>query len=140
MEFIDADSKVNAFVKINEYYHGFANILYVREDGMLAHYFPDFIVKVRDKIFLVETKAERDLNSVNVKQKRLATLDWIEKVNELTPKDRMNCAWNYVLLGEIAFYGMSEKGATTEEILEYARLTKANIRGTLGDFVGIREY
>jgi len=140
MEFIDADSKVNAFVKINEHYHGFANILYVREDGMLAHYFPDFIVRIKDMIFLVETKAERDLSSVNVKQKRLATIDWIEKVNELNPEDRMNCTWNYVLLGETTFYGMSEKGATTEEILEYARLTKAKIKGTLGDYVGIKEY
>jgi len=140
MEFIDADSKVNAFVKINEHYHGFANILYVREDGMLAHYFPDFIVRIKDMIFLVETKAERDLSSVNVKQKRLATIDWIEKVNELNPEDRMNCTWNYILLGETTFYGMSEKGATTEEILEYARLTKAKIKGTLGDYVGIKEY
>ena len=52
----------------------------------------------------------------------------------------MNCTWNYVLLGETTFYRMSEKGATTEEILEYAKLTKAKIKGTLGDFVGIKEY
>lgn len=140
MEFIDADSKVNAFVKINEHYHEFANVIYIREDGLLAHYFPDFIVRIGDNIFLVETKAERDLNNINVKQKRLATIDWIDKVNELKPEDRMNCAWNYVLLGESTFYGMSEKGATTQEILEYAKLTKAKIKGTLGDFTGIKEY
>ena len=51
-----------------------------------------------------------------------------------------DCTWNYVLLGEKTFYGMSEKGATTEEILEYARLTKAKIKGTLGDYVGVKEY
>jgi type III restriction enzyme len=140
MEFIDADSKVNAFVKINEHYHDFANVIYIREDGLLAHYFPDFIVRIGDKIFLVETKAERDLSNVNVKQKRLATIDWVDKVNELKPEDRMNCTWNYVLLGESTFYGMSEKGATTQEILEYARLTKAKIKGTLGDLIGAKEY
>ena len=140
MEFVDADSKVHAFAKINEHYHDFANVMYIREDGLLAHYFPDFIVRIGDKIFLVETKAERDLNNINVKQKRLATIDWLEKVNELKPEDRMNCIWNYVLLGESTFYGMSEKGATTQEILEYARLTKAKIKGTLGDLIGAKEY
>ena len=140
MEFIDGDSKVNAFVKINEHYHEFANVIYIREDGLLAHYFPDFMVKIGDKIFLVETKAERDMNNINVKQKRLATIDWIDKVNELKPEDRMSCTWNYVLLGESTFYGMSEKGATTQEILEYARLTKAKIKGTLGDYTGIKDY
>lgn len=140
IEFIDRDSKINSFIKINEYYYEFANVIYIREDGLLAHYFPDFIVKIGDNIFLVETKAERDLNNINVKQKRLATIDWIDKVNELKPEDRMNCSWSYVLLGENTFYGMSEKGATTQEILEYAKLTKAKIKGTLGDFLGIKEY
>ena len=86
------------------------------------------MVKIGDKIYIVETKAERDLNNINVKQKRLATIDWIDKVNELQPENRMNCTWNYVLLGESTFYGMSEKGATTQEILEYARLTKRIIK------------
>ena len=133
-------NSINAFVKINEHYHDFANIMYIRDDGLLAHYFPDFIVRIGEKIYLVETKAEKDLNNVNVKQKRLATIDWVNKVNELKPEDRMNCIWNYVLLGESTFYGMSEKGATTQEILEYAKLTKAKIKGTLGDILGVKEY
>lgn len=140
IEFIDADSKVKAFVKINEHYHDFANVIYIRDDGLLSHYFPDFIVKIRDKIYLVETKAERDLNNINVKQKRLATIDWVSKVNELKSEDRMGCTWSYVLLGERTFYGMSAKGATTEEILEYAKLTKAKVKGTLSDYSGVKEY
>ncbi|MBU3957707.1 MAG: restriction endonuclease subunit R, partial [Nanoarchaeota archaeon] len=140
IEFIDSDSKLKAFIKINEHYHDFASIMYIREDGLLAHYYPDFIVRIGNKIYLVETKAEKDLSSVNVKQKRLATIDWIDKVNELKPEDRMGCVWSYVLLGENTFYGMSKKGATTQEILEYAKLTKAKIKGTLGDFLGVKEY
>jgi len=35
---------------------------------------------------------------------------------------------------------MSQKQASTEEILEYAKLTKAKIKGTLSDFVGLKEY
>ena len=140
IEFIDSDSKVKCFMKINEYYHEFANLMYLRDDGMLSNYYPDFIVKIEDRIYLVETKAEKDLKDVTVKQKRLGAIDWIYKINDLKPEDRMNCRWNYVLLGETTFYGMSERGAETREILEYAILTKAKVKGTLGDYMGIKEY
>jgi type III restriction enzyme len=140
IEFIDSDSKVNAFMKINEHYHDFATVIYIREDGLLAYYHPDFMVKINDKIFIVETKAEKDLENQNVQSKRLATVDWIEKVNEMDSEDRMNCVWTYVLLGEKTFYGMSEKGADTEEILNYATKTKAMLKGTLGDYVGMKDY
>ena len=84
---------------------------------------------------------DRDLNEQNVKSKKLATIDWIDKINELKPDERMNCTWSYVLLGENTFYGMSEKGAETEDILEYAKLSKAKIKGTLGDYVeDIKDY
>jgi type III restriction enzyme len=135
IEFIDSDSKVKAFVKINEHYCDFANILYIREDGMLAHYFPDFMVRIGSNLYIVETKAERDLNNVNVKQKRLATIDWIDKVNELQPQDRMGCTWHYVLLGERTFYDFSSKGATTEEILKYALMTREKAEGKLTGFM-----
>jgi type III restriction enzyme len=140
IEFIDSDSKVNSFMKINEHYYDFANVMYIREDGLLAHYFPDFIVKIENNIYLVETKAEKDVNNINVQQKRLATIDWVNKINELKPEDNMNSTWSYVLLGEKTFYSMSEKGATTKEILDYAKLTKAKIKGTLGDFLGTKDY
>ena len=120
IEFIDADSKVKAFVKINEYYNDFANIIYIRDDGLLAHYYPDFMIKACDQVYLVETKAERDMSNQNVKNKRLAAIDWVDKVNELNPEERMNCNWSYVLLSQNTFEQMKKQGATTCEILEYA--------------------
>ena len=57
IEFVDRDTKVERFTKISEYAHNFANILYIREDGLLAHYFPDFMVKIGKAIYIVETKA-----------------------------------------------------------------------------------
>ena len=140
IEFIDADSKVNAFVKINEYYNDFANVIYIREDGLLAHYYPDFIIRVSDQIYIVETKSDRDISNKNVQNKRLAALDWIEKVNEVPKEERMNCIWSYVLLSQSTFEQMKKQGANTCEILEYAKLTKAKVRGTLGDFTGLKEY
>ena len=49
IEFIDSDSKVNSFVKINEHIHDFSNVIYIRDDGLLAHYYPDLIVKIGSK-------------------------------------------------------------------------------------------
>ena len=140
IEFIDADSKVKAFVKINEYYNDFANIIYIRDDGLLAHYYPDFMIKACDQIYLVETKSERDMSNKNVQNKRLAAIVWVDKVNELEPKERMNCNWSYVLLSQNIFAQMKKQGATTCEILKYAKLTKAKLRGTLGDYTGFKDY
>lgn len=140
IEFTDSDSQVNAFMKIHEHYHDFAKIIYIRDDGMLAPYSPDFIVKIGEKIFIVETKADRDLNNQNVLSKRLATIDWIEKVNQLNSDDRMNCVWSYVLLGENTFYGMRDKGADLLEILNYATRTKSMLKGTFDDFLGSKTY
>ncbi len=140
IEFIDADSKVKAFVKINEYYNDFANIIYIRDDGLLAHYYADFLIRACDHIYLVETKSERDMGNKNVQNKRLAAIDWIDKVNDLEPQERMNCEWSYVLLSQNIFEQMKKQGATTCEILEYAKLTKAKVRSTLGDYTGFKDY
>ena len=139
IEFVDRDTKVERFVKINEYAHNFANILYIREDGLLAHYFPDFIVKIGNVMYVVETKAEKDVNSPNVKLKQISTIDWINKINDLDEEKRMSCTWKYILLGEKTFYSMSDKGATTEEILEYNLMSKSKLKGTLTRFTSNKD-
>jgi type III restriction enzyme len=131
MLFIDPQSDTEAFVKINEHYHDFAKILYVRTDGILAPYSPDFLVKTRSGIYVVETKAQEYLSVENVKQKQRAAVDWIERVNRLKPEDRMEREWSYVLLGENTFYSLSERGAIPTEIFEYAKLKKGEVIGEL---------
>ena len=131
MLFCDSDSEVKAFLKISEGYHDFAHINYIRTDETLAFYFPDFIVKNHDKIYLVETKAQKDLRDENVLQKQRGALDWLKKVNELSPEDRDSCEWAYVLLGEETFYNMKDRGASAAEILEYSKLAKEKVEGRL---------
>ena len=75
-----------------------------------------------------------------MQNKRLAAIDWIDKVNQLEPQDRMGCIWSYVLLSQSTFEQRKKEGATTCDILEYAILTKAKVRGTLGDYIGSKEY
>jgi type III restriction enzyme len=127
MLFADRQSDVEAFIKINEHYHDFAKIFYVRTDGLLAPYSPDFLVKTNQGMYIVETKAQEHLSNENVKQKQRATIDLVQRVNKLKGEDRMNLPWSYVLLGENAFYSLSERGATATEIFNYAKLRKEEI-------------
>ena len=131
LEYADSDGKVEAIMKVNEYYHNFANIIYIRTDGFLSFYYPDFIIKTADKIYLIETKSDKDLNDPNVKQKQLATLDWIKRINKLNPEDRMDREWEYVLLGETHFYGLKDNGASIDEICQLAKVNEAQVVGKL---------
>lgn len=135
IEFIDRDTNVERFIKINEYVNNFANIVYIGENGILSNYFPDFLVKIENTMYIVETKAEKDVNNPNVKSKQISTIDWINKINELDEENRFGCIWKYVLLGEKTFYSMSDKGATTKEILEYNLMSKSKIKGTWTRFL-----
>lgn len=131
LEYADSDGKVEAIMKVNEYYHNFANVTYIRMDGFLSLYYPDFIVKTADKIYLIETKSDKDLHDPNVRQKKIATLDFVKRINELPPDDRMGKVWEYILLGENHFYGLSRNGASVDEVCALAKVTLANAEGRL---------
>lgn len=131
LEFADADGQVERLLKINENYHLFAHLKYIRTDGMLASYYPDFIVKIEDNVYMVETKAQKDISQENVIQKQKGALDWIKKTNELPLEDRMNSTWHYALLDDNTFYLMKDKGTSTKDMLDYCQLTNAKIAGRL---------
>ena len=131
LEYADSDGKVEAIMKVNEYYHSFANIVYIRTDGFLSLYYPDFIIKTTDEIYIIETKSDKDLHDPNVKQKQLATLDWLKRINQLKPEDRMGRSWEYVLLGENHFYGLRKNGASIDDICQLAKVTEVKIKGKL---------
>ena len=52
-EFIDSDGAVEKFVKVNEAKHPFARIAYLRSDGLLGEYIPDFLVVTKDKCVIL---------------------------------------------------------------------------------------
>jgi type III restriction enzyme len=122
---------VEAFIKVNEYYHEAAKVSYVREDGLMATYSPDFLVQTKDSTYIVETKAQANMSQGNVKQKQVATVDFVERVNKLKGEDRMDREWKYVLLGENVFNSMKKNGATPTDMFEYCLVTKDFVVGTL---------
>lgn len=131
IKFLDKDAEVERFLKINETGHSFAIIFYVRKDGLMATYHPDFIVATKDKIYLIETKGDDKVDDANVRQKQTATIEWIKKINALNPEMRMNRTWEYVLVGESVFYSLSGSGATVTDICNQCKVSYSMATGNL---------
>lgn len=131
MEYLDCQADVERFIKINEYQHSFASISYIRQDGMLSTYHPDFMVSTATHIYIVETKAQDQKHDKNVKQKQLAITEWCRKINQLRPEERDNRTWEYVLLGENDFYLMQRNGADFAEMCELHKITPSSASGKL---------
>lgn len=135
IEYCDTQAEVKKFIKINEYYHEFANLNYIRKDGLIATYFPDFMINIGDQIYLVETKADKDIDNVNVRSKEKSAYTWVSKINELDKDDRMNCKWSYVLLSEDIYYEGKRKGLSIKDILEIAQITRYKVKQDLFSFM-----
>ena len=131
IDFLDKDGEVERFLKISENMHPFAVIYYMRRDGLMATYHPDFIVATREKVYLIETKGNDKLFDKNVRQKQTAAVEWTRKINELKPEERMNREWEYVLISEDNFYGLSANGATITDICDRCKVSLSAAMGEL---------
>lgn len=131
MEYLDSESEVSAFIKINESQHSFASIYYIRQDGLLATYHPDFMVRTDTHIYIIETKAQDQIHNKNVRQKQLATVEWCKKINQLPSAYRMDWEWEYVLLGETNFDSLRRNGAIIAEICEIHKVSESAVKGEL---------
>lgn len=131
INFLDKDGEVERFLKINETQHSFAVIYYMRQDGLMATYHPDFIVATEEKIYLIETKGNDKLFDRNVRQKQTAAVEWTRKINELKPEERMSREWEYVLISEDNFYGLSANGATITDICDRCKVSLSAAMGEL---------
>ncbi len=133
IEYADSDTSVQAFVKLVEYKHLFIRFRYLRDDGMVSHYFPDFLVRCGGIIYIVETKSASNLSHPDVKRKQKAVIAWKDRINALPESLRGGYVWEYVLLGETTFYDWKNKGGRMNELLEYAKIRNRGIGGTLFD-------
>ncbi len=117
-----ADTHILAFCKISENRHTFARLRYVKDDGLPAFYSPDFMVRTESALYLVETKAQQQTIHPNVQRKLRAATAWCGRINDLTPEQRCNLPWHYVLLAEPTLLEWQAKGARLADLLDFARL------------------
>lgn len=122
MEWAQSDAGVQAFCKISETRHDFARLRYVKEDGLPVFYSPDFLVRTKEAIYLVETKAQQQTTHPNVQRKLKAATAWCERINGLPAEDRSGLPWHYALVGESLFKDWRSKGAHMGEMLTFAKV------------------
>lgn len=125
MEWCNKDSSVQAYCKLHEYKHDFLWLRYVKEDGMLGRYSPDFIVRCGESVYLVETKAQSDVTKANVQRKLKAATLYCERINKLLPDQRNNETWHYALVGEGIVEQYLKGNGSVSELLNYARVRQA---------------
>ncbi|HEY3519537.1 MAG TPA: restriction endonuclease subunit R, partial [Rhodanobacteraceae bacterium] len=116
------DTGVAAFCKVSENRHDFVRLRYVKDNGLPAFYFPDFLVRTADAIYLAETKAQDQTSHPNVQRKRKAAAAWCERINELPRELRGGLPWHYALVGESVFHDWRQKGARLGELLAFSRV------------------
>ena len=122
MIWADADSQIQSFIKLHEYKHGFLRRPYLRADGIPAQYSPDFLVRTKSRVYVVETKSQTGLTEENVRRKQRSAVAWCEQINALAPEQRENHTWHYVLAGESGIRNHLESGGRCSEYLDTARL------------------
>lgn len=82
---------------------------------------------------MVETKSDKDLKDVNVKQKQRATIDFVRRINSLDEDLRDKKTWAYLLFGETQFYSLKKSGADMEDLAKSAKINESSLSGSLFD-------
>lgn len=102
-EVLNPSASVLAFAKLDRRHK--LKISYRDETGIQRNYEVDFIVKTADKIYLVETKADKDLSTPNVAVKVRAAIAWCEQASTIPyPREfQQPQAWEYLILSENLF-------------------------------------
>lgn len=105
---LNSSAEVFSYAKLDRRHR--LKITYRDHTGILRNYEVDFIVKTNNKMYLVETKADRDLDSPNVAVKARAAVAWCEQASTILPLSgyEQPQAWEYLLLSEGLF--KSNKG------------------------------
>lgn len=94
--FLEASPDVVSYAK--NYLAVHFKLDYVKADGSISNYYPDFVVKLGDgRVVIVETKGQEDLD-VPEKMKRLRL--WCEDVNRVQSK----VSFDFVFVDEASFH------------------------------------
>ncbi|MCE8424685.1 MAG: hypothetical protein J5U17_02780 [Candidatus Methanoperedens sp.] len=109
---LENDSSVEAYVKLNQYLHQFS-IPYINSMGHLVPYYPDFLVRTSDAMYIIETKSTKDANSdIDTKIKAIAASELcirISKIKNMPPTIQPR-NWDYVLIPQNIFEEMEGSG------------------------------
>lgn len=98
---LEKDFRIISYLKLDQYVHRFS-IPYVDNKGYLGNYYPDFLVKLEDMMYLIETKSEKDAyGDINVKAKMKAAQQFCSTISKAANHpDSQPKQWRYVVIPE----------------------------------------
>ncbi len=110
LNILNPSAEVFSYAKLDRRHN--LKITYRDYTSILRNYEVDFIVKAQDKIYLVETKADKDIESANVAVKVRAAVAWCEQATTVPPLSDYQQAqeWEYLILSEGLFKNNQELG------------------------------
>lgn len=100
---LENDPLVESYVKLDQYIHRFSIPYISHMSGYLVPYYPDFVVKTKDEMLIIETKSEKDAkNDLDVKRKTRAAQDYCRELSKIEnlPETKQPRVWRYVLIPE----------------------------------------
>lgn len=124
-EVLNDSSNVLAFAKLDRRHK--LKITYRDETRILRNYEVDFIVKTPDKIYLVETKADKDIDNPNVAVKVQAATAWCEQASLAPCHEDMSQSqeWEYLIISESLY--KTNKGLSFEAFVPLCKGLRDNI-------------
>jgi len=125
LQILNRSADVLCFSKLERKHR--LKITYRDHTAILRGYEIDFIVKTLDKMYLIETKADRDIYSPNVAVKARAAVAWCEQASTISPpkESAQPQHWEYILLSESIFN--NNRGLALEGLIPLCRGLRDNI-------------
>jgi len=116
---LNTSAEVLSYAKLDRRHR--LKITYRDETAILRNYEVDFVVKTAEKNYLVETKADRDIDSPNVAVKAQASVAWCDQASTVIPPDKFHQSqnWEYLIVSESLF--KSNRGLSFEALIPLCR-------------------
>ncbi len=124
-EVLNNSADVLAFAKLDKKHK--LKVSYRDETGILRNYEIDFIVKTPDTIYLMETKADKDIDSPNVAVKVQAASAWCEQASLVPPLEdiKQPQKWEYLIISESLY--KNNNGLSFEALVPLCKGLRDNI-------------
>jgi type III restriction enzyme len=100
---LNTSAEVLSYAKLDRRHR--LKIQYRDETGILRNYEIDFLIKTADKMYLLETKATKDIDNPNIAVKARAAVAWCDQASTVSPPSHFNQPqpWEYLFLSESRF-------------------------------------
>ena len=125
MLFVDKDLDTQSFIKIIPRDYEFLRFEYIKSNGSVGNYYPDFVIRLRSgKIWLIETKADNQKSQEDVIRKERAVVSKIQNHLNNIPLGNDNLKntgqFGYAIITDQTFYSYTTNNATLVDLLEYS--------------------